>query len=95
MADILRQLLDCGKLSDETCHSILCGLGQHVDALHLSKTEEEVDGWTSEEDEELDQEYCRQVTESLVLFSCLCFDLVFRFCLSWKAFVFLIKILIK
>ncbi|VYS59359.1 unnamed protein product [Arabidopsis thaliana] len=65
MADILRQLLDSGKLSDETCHSILCGLGQHVDAFHLSKTEEEVDGWTSEEDEELDQEYCRQVTESL------------------------------
>ncbi|CAD5324870.1 unnamed protein product [Arabidopsis thaliana] len=39
--------------------------GQHVNAFHLSKTEEEVDGWTSEEDEELDEEYCRQVTESL------------------------------
>ncbi|KAG7559682.1 Protein MS5 [Arabidopsis thaliana x Arabidopsis arenosa] len=58
-------MLDSGKLSDETCHSILCGLGKHVDALHLSKTEEEVDGWTSEEDEQLDEEYCRQVTESL------------------------------
>ncbi|CAH8267434.1 unnamed protein product [Arabidopsis lyrata] len=62
MADVLRH---SGKLSDETCHSILCGLGKHVDTFDLSKTKEEVDGWTSEEDEQLDQEYCRQVTESL------------------------------
>ncbi|XP_023638345.1 UPF0725 protein At3g44770 [Capsella rubella] len=65
MADVLRRLLDSGKLSDEKCHSILLGLGNLVDELYLPKNEEEVEGWTSEEEEELDEEYYRQVNESL------------------------------
>ncbi|XP_010503125.1 PREDICTED: UPF0725 protein At3g44770-like [Camelina sativa] len=123
MADVLRQLLDSGKLSDEECHLILRGLGKQIDELNLSKKkqdeeeeafelnlskneqdeevveeedeeeeeedfevhfikheegfdvyfskkkeeeeEEKVDGWTSEEEEAPDEEYCRQVDESL------------------------------
>ncbi|XP_023638891.1 UPF0725 protein At3g44770 [Capsella rubella] len=56
MADVLRRLLDSGKLSDEKCHLILRG---------LEEEEEKVEGWTSEEEEEFDEEYCRQVNDSL------------------------------
>ncbi|EOA24235.1 hypothetical protein CARUB_v10017471mg [Capsella rubella] len=110
MADVLRRLLDSGKLSDEKCHLILRGLGNLVDELYLPKNDEEeedddelylskneeededeeeeeedindfvqfilsenkkeeeeekVEGWTSEEEEEFDEEYCRQVNDSL------------------------------
>ncbi|CAH8267437.1 unnamed protein product [Arabidopsis lyrata] len=64
MADVLRKLLDGGKLSDENCRLVLRGLGKQVDELHLSKNKA-VDEWSSDEEEEVDEEYCRQVKESL------------------------------
>ncbi|CAL9247701.1 unnamed protein product [Arabidopsis halleri] len=64
MADVLRKLLDSGKLSDEKCRLILRGLRKQVDELNLSKNEA-IDEWSSDEEEEIDPEYLRQVKESL------------------------------
>ncbi|KAG2314325.1 hypothetical protein Bca52824_017447 [Brassica carinata] len=63
MADALRALLDSGKLSEEECLAILRGLQEKEEEKQKQK---EVDGWTSsDEEEEVDEEYCRQVRESL------------------------------
>ncbi|KFK33909.1 hypothetical protein AALP_AA5G076400 [Arabis alpina] len=52
MADVLRQLLDSGRISDESCLSVLRGVGIGANGLPLPYR----DGWTSEEDdEEVDQ----------------------------------------
>ncbi|XP_010514802.1 PREDICTED: UPF0725 protein At3g44770 isoform X2 [Camelina sativa] len=62
MADVLRQLLDSGKLPDEECHLILRGLGKQIDELNLSKKkqdeEEEEEEVVVVEEEEEDDEDC-------------------------------------
>ncbi|KAJ4881804.1 UPF0725 protein [Raphanus sativus] len=67
MADALRGLLESGKLSEEDCLYIERGLGKNVVGLPAKEKEKEkeVDGWaSSDEEEEVDEEYRRQVQES-------------------------------
>lgn len=69
MADALRGLLESGKLSEEDCLYIERGLGKNVVGLPAKEKEKEkeVDGWaSSDEEEEVDEEYRRQVQESWV-----------------------------
>ncbi|KAF8083185.1 hypothetical protein N665_0789s0005 [Sinapis alba] len=64
MADALRALLDSGKLSEEDCLWIARGLDKKEKEKEKEK-EKKVDGWiSSDEEEEVDEEYRRQVQES-------------------------------